>query len=86
MLPPSHASQLERGLKAPSLATIEAVAGALRVAPHVLSVTPNSEETPRLGNNADPVESIEQDIRSTEYACEAGPIRTVTTLREALWG
>jgi transcriptional regulator with XRE-family HTH domain len=32
----TYVSQLERGLKAPSLAAIEAVAGALRVAPHVL--------------------------------------------------
>ena len=32
----TYVSQLERGLKAPSLAAIEAVAGALHVAPHVL--------------------------------------------------
>ncbi|HET6311142.1 MAG TPA: helix-turn-helix transcriptional regulator [Candidatus Nitrosotalea sp.] len=32
----TYISQLERGLKAPSLAAIEAVAGALHVAPHVL--------------------------------------------------
>jgi transcriptional regulator with XRE-family HTH domain len=32
----TYVSQLERGLKAPSLAAIEAVAGALRVAPHIL--------------------------------------------------
>jgi len=32
----TYVSQLERGLKAPSLAAIEAVASALHVAPHVL--------------------------------------------------
>lgn len=32
----TYVSQLERGLKAPSLAAIEAIAAALRVAPHVL--------------------------------------------------
>ena len=42
----TYVSQLERGLKAPSLAAIEAVANALHVAPHILVRDAESKAAP----------------------------------------